>query len=57
MTPLDKAIKRLAQLQREADELRRFIEMYHTLDRDADLSSGICVEDTQLKGNRSCRWE
>lgn len=54
MTPLDKALQRLAQLQREEAELRKFISMYQQLEGDgvhSHTESGRRVDDKQLKGN------
>lgn len=54
MTPLDKALQRLAQLQREEAELRQFIAMYQQLDGAGALSHTQVawrVDDKQLKGN------
>lgn len=54
MTPLDKALQRLAQLQREEAELRQFIAMYQQLEGSLPNSGdddGGRVADRQLKGN------
>ena len=55
MTPLDRALKRLAEVQREAAEIRRFIELYQKFDgseaRAPAPMAGPESSDTQLIGN------
>lgn len=53
-TPLDRALKRLAELQREIAEVRSFIELYHRFESDASpaaAASKAPESETQLIGN------
>lgn len=38
-SPLDKALQRLAELQREMDEVRQFIELYHRFDAGSPVAN------------------